>query len=590
MCQNPFQPTMIFSLAGTGAGKTRMNVKALAALRGEDKPLRIAAGFNLRTLTLQTHSAFQSQMNMGDEEVACVIGDRFTKALTNELVEDTDENLNRDNRAENGETTYETSTCWPLDYPAWLDEMISANPELANLIGVPVLVSTMDYLVNAGDPSKQGHHAHALLRIASSDLILDEVDSYDSDSLVAVLRVVQMAGLFGRHVIASSATLCEPVASAVFEAYQSGVTMFASLRGGSTKARISFIDNQLAPVSFSVKDKSHFAAEYKNRLEGLVAQTLKMPVFRLNQFCPITRGSEQQAFNVMVDAVRKSVEQLHDNQSWLYDATDHHGLTDKRVSFGLVRVASVKNCVALAAALNKLPNLHVTAYHSVDLRLRRTLKEQALDRLFIRNPNDGRGGNGSLIDDPDIRRRVEETEGSNVVFIVVATPVEEVGRDHDFDWAVIEPSSVQSIVQLAGRVNRHRLVAVDKPNISILQFNYRALCGKDPVFCRPGNEIGDTRYRHTDVIELLGEQTTRIDASLRFGDSNGKCLFSIKDDDSIKRRLKSPVQVMLAGQNMPLAWSTRCHYQRYPLRERSMKRKFRVQRNDTGRIIICEQD
>lgn len=579
-----FQPTLIFSLAGTGAGKTRMNVKALAALRREDEPLRIAAGFNLRTLTLQTHRAFQTQMSMGDEEVACVIGDYFTKVFDKDRVEDTDENLSLDDPKENYDLTYETSPCFAQDYPQWLTEMAAKKSELTNLIGVPVLVSTMDYLVNAGDPSKQGHHAHALLRIASSDLILDEVDSYDPESLVAVLRVVQMAGLFGRHVIASSATLCEPVAKAIFEAYQSGVAMFASLRGNKTRARISFIDNQLAPFSFCAGDTAHFVDEYKNRLERLVVQTQTMPVYRKNQFCTIAKGTKEQPFSLLVQAVENSMKEMHKHNAWTYDDQ-----SDKRASFGLVRVASVKNCVALAAALNQHPHLHVTAYHSVDLRLRRTLKEQALDRLFNRNPNDGRGGNGALLDDPDIRQRVNATEGNDVIFIVVATPVEEVGRDHDFDWAVIEPSSVQSIVQLAGRVNRHRLIPVDNPNIAILQFNYRTLCGESRVFQRPGNEVGGKQYKSHDVIELLGEKTSRIDAALRFGDTNGQCSFAIEDDDSVKSQLEKPVQVVLADQKAPLAWITRCHYQRYPLRAENTKRKFRILFNDVDRVIVTEQ-
>ncbi len=76
---------------------------------------------------------------------------------------------------------------------------------------------------------------------------------------------------------------------------------------------------------------------------------------------------------------------------------------------------------------------------------------------------------------------------------MIATPVEEVGRDHDFDWAIIDASSVPSIVQTAGRVNRHRLNIVQHPNIVIPQFNYKYCANKDrtqpkkqAVFNRPG--------------------------------------------------------------------------------------------------------
>ena len=49
----------------------------------------------------------------------------------------------------------------------------------------------------------------------SADLVLDEIDSYDPESLVAVLRLVQWCAFFGRNVICSSATLSRPVAQAV---------------------------------------------------------------------------------------------------------------------------------------------------------------------------------------------------------------------------------------------------------------------------------------------------------------------------------------------------------------------------------------
>ena len=40
---------------------------------------------------------------------------------------------------------------------------------------------------------------------------------------------------------------------------------------------------------------------------------------------------------------------------------------------------------------------------------------------------------------------------------MLGSPVTEVGRDHDYDWAVVEPSSMRSLIQLAGRVRRHHL-------------------------------------------------------------------------------------------------------------------------------------
>jgi CRISPR-associated endonuclease/helicase Cas3 len=568
-------PTLIFNLAGTGAGKTRMNVRALAALRGEDEPLRIAAGFNLRTLTLQTHRAFKTQLGMSDDEVACVIGDRFARAMY-------EDNSNTD---ENNINILEyDSVGQPVDYPQWLQTMAKGDPGLLNLIGAPVLVSTMDYLVNAGDPTKQGHHAHALLRIASSDLILDEVDSYDPIALVAVVRIVQMAGLFGRHVVASSATLSEPVAEAIFKAYQSGVAMYAALRLADISPRLSFIDHQLYPSSFITHSSGEFIEKYGERLNELVMHTQQLPAYRACNYQRMNVPTNREdAFNVLAESVQTASMELHANQSWAY------GTTGKHVSIGLIRVASVKTCVELASSLiQTMPNAHVTAYHAVDLRLRRWRKEESLDRLLYRNPDDGSDGNSALLNDTDIQDRVARTLGNDVMFIVVATPVEEVGRDHDFDWAIIEPSSVQSIVQLAGRVNRHRLVHVSKPNVSILQLNRRALQGEERAFHRPGNEVGDALYNSHDAIKLLGDELKQIDASLRFGDTHGKCIFAVLDDKSIQQRMNQPMGTVLGESNRPLTWTTQCHYELYPLRNNSERRRFRFSKSKTDKIVVEE--
>lgn len=77
------------------------------------------------------------------------------------------------------------------------------------------MVSTIDYLIAAGEPHRQGHHVKALLRIMSSDLILDEIDGYEPKSLIAVLRLVQLAAMYGRHVICSSAALSATVADSI---------------------------------------------------------------------------------------------------------------------------------------------------------------------------------------------------------------------------------------------------------------------------------------------------------------------------------------------------------------------------------------
>ena len=87
---------------------------------------------------------------------------------------------------------------------------------------------------------------------------------------------------------------------------------------------------------------------------------------------------------------------------------------------------------------------------------------------------------------------------------------------------MIEPSSLRSIIQLAGRVLRHRQREATTPNIALMQYNLRALMqGKNSskaAFCRPGFEPdGELRLLSHDVCDILNtEQLAQgIDAQAR---------------------------------------------------------------------------
>ena len=109
-----------------------------------------------------------------------------------------------------------------------------------------------------------------------------------------------------------------------------------------------------------------------------------------------------------------------------------------------------------------------------------------------------------------IKNHLSQTTADNVIFILVATPVAEVGRDHDFDWAVVEPSSFRSIIQLAGRVLRHRDREVENPNIALMQYNLRALKGggENLAFRYPGYETEKKYKLNTyDICKLIEKKS-----------------------------------------------------------------------------------
>jgi CRISPR-associated endonuclease/helicase Cas3 len=576
-------PRLILNMASTGSGKTRANLRIASAMRSDEEPLRVSLALNLRSLTLQTNDALRDQMEIPDTDIACVIGDTFTKrahdsAKTNEN-EDNDETDDGD-----------IEVAWsghPLT-PRWLDEWLT-HPETGEMdrktramIAAPILISTIDYIIRAGEPGRQGHHAKALARVGSSDLILDEIDSYSPSSMVAVLRVVMTAAALGRNVIASSATLSRPVANALARAFTAGARIHASLTNVPTEDRytqITLIDNELSPESRDLTDITDFDTWYSQHISLLMACVANKPTYRLAYLQEIAGDKDWGPIDRFTASIHVAAKSLHRNHRWRHPS-------GKWVSFGVVRVANIVPCVKVAHYLQSQPGIQAITYHAKELRIKRFLKERRLDRLFSRKDP----ASCPLSLDPEIEEIVRKTDSDEVIFVIVATPVEEVGRDHDFDWAVIEPSSTASIIQMSGRVNRHRLVDVSVPNIAILDFNLKAIKGEDSVcFTRPGNENGAShRGEHSAATLLSNAQgwqagTIKITAQLHFGNGIHQCYFAEYDDASVEEQIKEGIKSIEAhhypGNKNPLSWLTQSHYDAYTLRERAPKTRLRLVRN-----------
>jgi CRISPR-associated endonuclease/helicase Cas3 len=554
-------PVLALNMAGTGSGKTRMNARAACVL--SQGRVRFAVALNLRTLTLQTGDAYREQLAIGPDELACIIGDRITTKLHQQsrlaTPDDADEN--------EVETEFDV-TPGEFDIPAWLEEFAIGKTNFNTLLGAPILISTIDFLIATGMPHKQGHHVAALLRLLDSDLVLDEVDGYDPKPLVAVLRLVQMAALFGRNVICSTATLAEPVANALYQAYCSGARMRAALEDREPAfACALFDDTRLMPDIVRYDASLAFADLYRKRIER---QRQKTPTTA--ERLPFLQTVAERSPGCWQEAVATAVERLHAAHGWTHKASG------KRVSFGLVRMANIKPAIAMARFLAKrLPNARIACYHSQDFLIQRFLKEQTLDRLLRRHD-----GNAAIEADPEIRDLLAASPYDETIFIVVATPVEEIGRDHDFDWAVIEPSSTRSIVQTAGRVNRHRHEKIMEPNIAITQYNYRWAGNEKVVFCKPGYESTDAPYSTKDLAVLLDWQNLKaVDAGLMFDGHR----FAQFDNDAIDRMLNTPLDRQFDLNQVTPWWIGQALYEAYPLRDKERQDEFYLDEDGKFRLI-----
>jgi CRISPR-associated endonuclease/helicase Cas3 len=170
-------------------------------------------------------------------------------------------------------------------------------------------------------------------------------------------------------------------------------------------------------------------------------------------------------------------------------------------------MANINPLVAVAKELANLDApedacIHLCVYHSRFPLAIRSYLENKLDHLLKRNPKNG-------VWPPDeLLRYLARFEQRNHIFIVLASPVAEVGRDHDYDWAIIEPSSMRSIIQVAGRVLRHRDMTPKQPNILILDKNIKCLNGKDVCFDKPGFELAKFNFKMEkhDLTSILKKQ------------------------------------------------------------------------------------
>jgi len=327
----------------------------------------------------------------------------------------------------------------------------------------------------------------------------------------------------------SSATIPPDLAEGYFNAYKKGWQLHSQSRDANNDITCIWIDEfktDLHTINSTQGDAAidNYQSHHAKFIEKRVAKLIKQPAKRKANIVECYDEMEELEFDEeetkqahYFNTIQNAAIKLHQQ---------HHTIDEKTgiaVSFGVVRVANISPCVALTKYLlqaNYPEDIEVKtmAYHSQQILLLRHEQEKHLDSVLKRKEKPAE--QPVAFANPIIRGHLDKSTNKNLLFILVATPVEEVGRDHDFDWAVVEPSSYRSIVQLAGRVKRHRAGEVDSPNISLMQYNWKAFKKADEqgnkYFNKPGYEEKIILETH-DLKQLLDEDAidNRLDATAR---------------------------------------------------------------------------
>jgi len=502
------------NMASTGKGKTFANARIMYGLACEQPGCRFSVALGLRTLTLQTGDALKERLKLDSDELAVLVGSQAVQELHRRRNDSGD-----DSRLTAAETSGSESSEDLLDDTQHVsyDGTLSDGPlrrwlgqkkpgqtakgkpaKSLQLLSAPVLVCTIDHLMPATEGVRGGKQITPMLRLLTSDLVLDEPDDFDSADLPALCRLVNWAGLLGSRVLLSSASMPPAMLTALFSAYRAGRAQFdkaCGTHGQVTEVCCAWFDEFGSTASQCVDQQVFKAANAEfvaARVKHLQPDLQPGKALRCAEVLDVNteNSSKQEVINAIRESCWQGMTRLHQAHA----KTDPK--TGKRVSVGLIRMANINPLVALAKQLieGDIPDdtrLHLCVYHSQHPLLVRSHIEKRLDHTLNRKqPED-------LWQQPEIRAALDAHPEQNHLFVVLGSPVTEVGRDHDYDWAIAEPSSMRSLIQLAGRVQRHRKQPPEAANMLVLNYNYLALKylanpnndGQPPrVYTRPGFE------------------------------------------------------------------------------------------------------
>ncbi|MBR0572973.1 type I-F CRISPR-associated helicase Cas3 [Pasteurella atlantica] len=530
------------NMASTGCGKTIANARIMYGLADPKKGARFTIALGLRVLTLQTGQSFRKDLDLSAEKLAILVGGQASK----DLFELNQQNNSQDKKEDEkdgllgSESSEDLLSEWvdsQIDYQDYAELNLGTvieNKKVRDLLFSPVVTCTVDHIIQASECKRGGRYIAPMLRLLSSDLILDEPDDFDQNDLPALSRLVHLAGLFGSRVLLSSATLTPDLLMGLFQAYQAGRELFNhSQNKGKPNIVCAWFDEQkntmktvqCSNINVFTKENQQFIEKRKDFLS-------KQKVRRKADILPLDLSYNQERparfYANLGQQILNGAIHLHNN----YHQVDPQ--TDKKVSIGLVRIANINNIIPIAIQLfakAEVPedvHIHLSCYHSKKLLVLRNALETKLDRILHRDKENP----SALFEHLEIRNALKQSQAKHHIFIILATPVAEVGRDHDYDWAIVEPSSMRSIIQLAGRIWRHRPDKVaEKTNMLILQYNIRYF--KNPnstIFTYPGFETKQFKPTSYNLQELLTtEQLAQIDAKPRIIKSTNDDIKTLSD-------------------------------------------------------------
>lgn len=463
------RPCLSVIMAQTGTGKTRGCIKLASALSPEG--LRCTVGLGLRTLADQTYRDYlEFPISLPESEVGRMIGNFYPLEAPQE------QSIGTSASESDGDTALlESKGEWETLTGARI-----FNGRRKELLTRPVTAMTIDNIIKAVTV-KSGIDTHVLMHLIHSDLIVDEIDNFSPADLSFVTVLVHIMGFYGRKVILATATINPVIVRAMGEAYVAGIRKRQCFFR-TTDPKLALIKSS-APY-YQVTDlNSGMVEAYKNFIEDNNPDESSLR-HRSRILSAISRGT---SFESLIRSISQRVAML--------SAAHYETVDGIQYSTGFVRMNTVKSAQRLAIWMsqNAMPegiHTEIVCYHSKTTGFERYVQEYFLNHLMKRKGQALPGDVEQLRD--GILSRARAAGKTRVVVLVLTTNVIEVGRDHCYDWCILEPSSLSSFIQSAGRVLRHRKdKRITSPNIALLNAPVKATEGSGMLWGYPGIETPD---------------------------------------------------------------------------------------------------
>lgn len=504
----------------TGVGKTRGCYGILSAL-SEDRP-RFTLGLGYGALAVQSATAYRKDIGLTPDECGVMVGRRHQDYLREALAgsgqgrQDEVGGLN----GPDGEVFLQTLAAFERDLEGGsvapnvtdIHRLLfrEAKKSKGRLVDTPVVVMTIDHISGAMNPSK-GSFLPAILRVATADLIIDEVDSFSPFDLHGLSRLVYFSGLFGRKVLLSSATLPPEISGHFHSMYAKGYRAY-QLASGAPDYAVGFF-NDLESTGYArimvssqgvetggqqgvngAPDASSFDSGDPELRPGCFLQEY----LRFHQSAGVSSSRTVCHEVVACKASFGAIGRSENSHSDLFPndlmggllaeilqlgEKSHEVMEGVPVSLGVLRLSHVKDVQRFVRSLTDADlenDQWLIRFQPLHGQLAHRVRNHVQTRFshYLNRKDTGSFWEALCQDHPALVSQARSSQ-KGVLIVMVATSVVEVGVDYDFDWVLAEPATLGALIQLAGRCLRHRRHKSHHSAVRLLPFTLKEYFGKE---------------------------------------------------------------------------------------------------------------